>query len=130
MDWHIIVFSVTLTLPPLPSRLRYTTSLKLEKPIRPNVVDPKNPLGWTHDQLSFWIASIDPLFPVSKVLQRETGAQFVRLSEDEFLYRCSLVKSPKITPDRAKSLYSAFWELAVDARQKQRQKQRHAKKAS
>ncbi|KXS15946.1 P-loop containing nucleoside triphosphate hydrolase protein [Gonapodya prolifera JEL478] len=102
--------------------LRYIQPLRVPppKPAQPSAPNPKNPSTWTNAYLRTWIARAYPAVDPNLLCPHESGRQILRLPEGDFLARC--LRSPGVTPKRAKAVYIKLWGLLIDARTADRKK--------
>ncbi|KAJ1550255.1 hypothetical protein HK096_007902, partial [Nowakowskiella sp. JEL0078] len=98
--------------------LRYATSLFYMPPRIIEKGDMKNPWNWSHEEVLKYLREAcgtlieDPAL----VCPTESGAQFCRIPENEFINRLITASNEKINYKRARAIYLSFWKEIVDAR--------------
>ncbi|KAJ3127863.1 hypothetical protein HK098_005639 [Nowakowskiella sp. JEL0407] len=96
--------------------LRYASSLYAAPPRIIPPPDANNPATWTHEQVLSWLreklSEVDPTL----ICPTETGIQFCRVGEAEFINRIMVASGQKIGYKRANAVYLALWKEVVDAR--------------
>ncbi|ORY44134.1 P-loop containing nucleoside triphosphate hydrolase protein [Rhizoclosmatium globosum] len=102
------------------STLRYVAPLKMMKQGSKHMTDPNDPREWTNTELCARVSALHRSIDTNILCPYESGKQILRLSEAEFIERCT--NSPGVTVKAAKDFYDKIWGLAIDARSKRNKK--------
>ncbi|KAJ3282762.1 hypothetical protein HDU79_009679 [Rhizoclosmatium sp. JEL0117] len=98
------------------STLRYVAPLKMMKQGSKHMTDPNDPREWTNTELCARVSALYRSIDTNILCPYESGKQILRLSEAEFIERCT--HSPGLTVKAAKDFYDKIWGLVIDARSK------------